>query len=177
MNHTGAKFDDYLGSSYPHCMYVNPTCVSEIKNILSGMQSKNSCGLDEIPMSILKLSPDNILLILCHIFNLSLGQGKFINEFKKAKIIPVHKKGSKSDVNNYRPISLLPVMSKILERIFYKRLCSFLSQVDFFHQYQFGFRKKHSTSNALTVMVENVTKAFEEKKIYTGCFLGSVKGF
>ena len=166
MNHTGAKFDDYLGSSYPHCMYVNFTCVSEIKNILSGMQSKNSCGLDEIPMSILKLSPDNILLILCHIFNLSLGQGKFINEFKKAKIIPVHKKGSKSDVNNYRPISLLPVMSKILERIFYKRLCSFLSQVDFFYQYQFGFRKKHSTSNALTVMVENVTKAFEEKKWY-----------
>ena len=40
MNHTGAKFDDYLGSSYPHCMYVNPTCVSKIKNILSGMQSK-----------------------------------------------------------------------------------------------------------------------------------------
>ena len=56
-------------------------------------------------MSILKLLPDNVLLILCHIFNLSLGQGKFINEFKKAKIIPVHKKGSKSDVNNYRPIS------------------------------------------------------------------------
>ena len=45
---------------HTHCMYVNPTCVSEIKNILSGMQSKNSCGLDEIPMSILKLSPDNI---------------------------------------------------------------------------------------------------------------------
>ena len=177
MNHTGAKFDDYLGSSYPHCMYVNPTCVSEIKNILSGMQSKNSCGLDEIPMSILKLSPDNILLILCHIFNLSLGQGKFINEFKKAKIIPVHKKGSKSDVNNYRPISLLPVMSKILERIFYKRLCSFLSQVDFFHQYQFGFRKKHSTSNALTVMVENVTKAFEEKKYTLGVFLDLSKAF
>ena len=63
MNHTGAKFDDYLGSSYLRCMYANPTCVSEIKNILSGMQSKNSCGLDEIPMSILKLSPDNILLM------------------------------------------------------------------------------------------------------------------
>ena len=177
MSHAGAKFDDYFGSSYLHCMYVNPTCVSEIKNILSGMQSKNSCGLDEIPMSILKLSPDNMLLILCHIFNLSLGQSKFINEFKKAKIIPVHKKGSKSDVNNYRPISLLPVMSKSLERIFYKRLCSFLSQLDFFHQYQFGFRKKHSTSNALTVMVENVTKAFEEKKYTLGVFLDLSKAF
>ena len=154
------------GSALQCCMYVNPTCVSEIKNILFGMQSKSSCGLEEVPMSIFKLSPDNILLILCHIFNLSLGQGKFINEFKKAKIIPVHKKGSKTNVNNYQPISLLLVMSKILERIFYKRLRSFLSQVDFFHQYQFGFRKKHSTSNAFTVMVENVTKAFEEKNIH-----------
>ena len=53
MSHAGAKFDDYLGLPYPHCMYVNPTCVSEIKNILSSMQSKNSCGLYEIPMSIL----------------------------------------------------------------------------------------------------------------------------
>ena len=76
-------------------MYVNTTCVSEIKNILSGMQLKSTCGLDEIPMSILKLSPDNILLILRHIFNLPLGQGKFIIEFKKAKIIPVHKKDPK----------------------------------------------------------------------------------
>ena len=100
MNHAGAKFDDYLGSSYPHCMYVNPTCVSEIKNILSAMQSKNSCGLGEIPMSILKSSPGNILFILCPIFNLLLGQRKFINDYKKARIIPVHKKGFKTDVNN-----------------------------------------------------------------------------
>ena len=91
-NHTGAKFDNYIGSSCPHCMYVNPTCVSEIKNILSGLLSKNSCGLNEIPMSVLKLSPDNILLTLCYIFNLSLGQDKFINDFKKAEVILVHKK-------------------------------------------------------------------------------------
>ena len=85
MNHAGAKFDDYLGSSYPHCMYVNPTCVSEIKNILSGMQSKNSCGLDEIPMSILKLSPDNILLILCHILNLYWDKVNLLMSSKRSK--------------------------------------------------------------------------------------------
>ena len=174
---SGTKFNKFLGSSYPHCMYINPTCVPEIKKILSVMQSKNSCGLDEIPMSILKRSPDNILFILCHIFNLSLAQGKFICDFKKAKVIPVHKKGSKLDVNNYRPISLLPVMSKILERIVYKRLHSFLNQAKFFHQHQFGFRKKHSTSNALTVMIEHVTKAFEEKKYTLGVFLDLSKAF
>ena len=78
MNHAGAKFDSYLVRHTCTCMYLNPTCVSEIKNILSSMQSRNSCGLDEIPMSILKLSPNYILLILCHIFDLSLVQNKFI---------------------------------------------------------------------------------------------------
>ena len=68
-------------------------------------------------------------------------------------------------------------MSKILERIFYKKLCSFLSQVDFFHQYQFGFRKKHSTSNAVTVMTENVKKTFEEKKYTPSVFLALSKAF
>ena len=177
MNHSNTKFKDYLDTSYPHCMYVNPTCVSEIKKILSQMQPKNSCGLDEIPMSIVKLSPDNVLLILCHIFNISLAQGKYIDEFKKAKVIPVHKKGSKTDVNNYRPISLLPVMSKILERIVYVRLYSFLNQANFFHEHQFGFRRKHSTNNALTVMIENVTKAFEERKYTLGIFLDLSKAF
>ena len=66
-------------------MHVNPACVLEIENIISGMQSKNSCGLDKILMAILKLSPDNILLLLFHIFNLSLGQGKFINDFKTSQ--------------------------------------------------------------------------------------------
>ena len=68
-------------------------------------------------MSVIKSTPDNILFTLSHVFNLSIMQGKCINYFKKAKVIPVHKKGPKHDVNNYRPISLLPAMSKILEKI------------------------------------------------------------
>ena len=91
-------------------MYVNPICVSDMKNILSGMQPKNSCGLDEIPMSILKLSTDNILVILCHIFYFSLGQGKFINHFTKAKIMPVHKKDPK-------------LMQTIIDQSVYYLLC------------------------------------------------------
>ena len=68
-------------------------------------------------------------------------------------------------------------MSKTLERIFYKRLCSLLSKADFVHQYQFGFRKKYSTSNALTVVIENVTKAFEENKYTLSVFMDRSKAF
>ena len=60
------------------------------------MQPKNSTGIDEIPISVVKSSSDYILFGLCHILNLSLSQGQFIIDFKKAKVIPVHKKGQKS---------------------------------------------------------------------------------
>ena len=71
----------------------------------------------KFPFKVLKSTPENILLALAHIFNLSLSSGKFIDAFKVAKVIPVFKKGSTYDVNKYRPISLLLVLSKILEKI------------------------------------------------------------
>ena len=86
------------------------------------MQSKNSTGIDEIPISVVKSSSDYILFGLCHIFNLSSSQDLFIIDFKKPKVIPVHKKGQKTNVNNYWPISLLPVLSKISEKIVSNRL-------------------------------------------------------
>ena len=170
-------FKKYLNLSNPQSMYLNPTSVFEIKLVLRELKSKNSSGLDEIPMSILKSTPDNILFAGNYIFNLSLTQGKYINHFKNAKIIPVHKKGSKYDVNNYRPISLLPAMSKILEKIMYKRLYSFLSRSNFFHSQQFGFRNNHSTNHALLSMISDITKAFEERKYTVGVFLDLTKAF
>ena len=98
--------------------------------------------MDGISTSALKNSPDNILTALSHVVNLSLSQGIFFRSFKTAKIIPVFKKGCATDVNNYRPISLLPAMSKILEKVMYKRVMSFLNQQKFFYGGQFGFRKK-----------------------------------
>ena len=92
-------------------MFLNPTSVTEIRKIISKMQPKNSTGIDEIPTSVVKSSSDYILVGLCHIFNLSLSQGQFVTDYKKARVIPVHKKEQKTNVNNYRPISLLPVLS------------------------------------------------------------------
>ena len=92
-------------------------------------------------------------------------------------MISVHKKGQKTNVNNYRPIGLLPVLSKILEKILYNRQYSFLSQSNFCYDLQFGFRKNHSTRHAATVMVENITKSFEDKEYTFGVFLDLFKAF
>ena len=90
--------------------------------------------MDGIPTKVLKSTSDNVICILTHIFNLSLRSGIFLNEFKLAKVIPIFKKGARHDVNNYRPISLLPVFSKILEKLVYRHLLSFLSMQNFFHK-------------------------------------------
>ena len=113
-------------------MYVWPTCPMEVKNILINSKPKLSAGFDEIPLKLLKSSPDNIIMALSHIFNLSLSTGKVISDFKIAKIIRLYKKGDASDINNYRPISLLSNISKILEKIMYCRVISFLNRHNFF---------------------------------------------
>ena len=124
--------------------------------------------MDGIPSKALKCIPDNILWAIAHIFNLSLSNGEFIDAFK---VVPVSKKGSTYDVNNYRPISLLPVLSKILEKLVYRRVVSFLTGQGFFHKNQFGFKKIFSTSHATTLLVENITTAFEKKQSMIGVFL------
>ena len=134
----------------PNSLYFNPTTSLEIKRIVADLKSRNSCGINRIPSKVLKSAPENILLALVHIFNLSLSSGEFIDAFKVAKVIPMFKKGSTYDVNNYRPISLLSVLSKILEKIVYERLVSFLIRQNFFHKNQIGFRKEYSTSHATT---------------------------
>ena len=88
-----------------------------------------------------------------------------------AKVISIFKKSCAHEVKNYKPINLLPVMSKILEKLIYRRLVSFLNQQNFFHKYQLAFRKNHSTNHAITLLVENIIRVFEEKQATIGIFL------
>ena len=135
-------------------MYVWLTCPMEVKNILINSKPKLSAGFDEIPLKLLK-SSDNIIMALSHIFNLSFSTGKVISDFKIAKIIPLYKKGDASNINNYRPISLLSNISKFLEKIMYRRVISFLNRHNLFFENQFGFRKKCSTSQVSQTLFGN----------------------
>ena len=102
---------------------------------MNNIQPKNSFGTDEVPLSILKTTPDNVLFALTHVFNLSLINGNrdhFISGFKTAKFVPIYKKGNITNVCNYCPISLLCSMSKILEKLVYNQVISFLNKQSFF---------------------------------------------
>ena len=144
---------------------------------MNNIQPKNSFGTDEVPLSILKTTPDNVLFALTHVFNLSLINGYFISSFKTAKVVPIHKKGNVTNVSNYCPISLLCSMSKILEKLVYNQIISFLNKQNFFYKYQFGFRKNHSTLHVISLLTENITDAFEKKEQVLGIFLDLSKVF
>ena len=92
-------------------------------------------------------------------------------------MIPVHKSETRSNINNYWPISLLLVVSKILDKLVYNRIYSFLTKHNFFFESQFGFRKKHSTGHAAYLLVDKITDAFENKKKALCVFLDLSKAF
>ena len=93
---------------------------------------------------------------LCHIFNLSLSTGIFPDKLKIARVTPVFKSGDKCELSNYRPISVLPCFSKILEKIVYNRTVKFLDRNNILGSYQYGFRSKYSTSMALTDIANKI---------------------
>ena len=93
--------------------------------------------------------------------------GVFPSVFKTGKVVPVFKKDSKLDYSNYRPISLLSNIEKILEKRMYKRLYTFLNKNNAICNLQFGFRQQHSTSHVLTNITENIRKALDDGNL--GC--------
>ena len=174
---SAANYQDYLGSSNPSSMFFYPTCPQEIKKIISTSKPKLSSGWDGIPSFILKHLPKNVISILSYIFNQSLSQEKFISCFKHTKVILLFKKGCPKDVSNYRPISLLSCFSKIIEKLVYIRLYSFLNKFNLISENQFGFRRGHSTCHLTSLLTDQIATSFEEKMNSLGIFLDLSKAF
>ena len=160
---SASKFTDYSPPPNPSSMFMTPTNIVEIKRFICELKPKLSAGVDQIPPIVLRYLPDNVLHALTYIFNQSLCEGKFISVFKLAKIIAVYKKENPNNVLNYRPISLLSSVSKILEKNVYARLHSFINMDNNLSHQQFGFRNKHSTNHATTLLISNIVDAFEKK--------------
>jgi len=145
-------------------------------DIINQLQSK-STGPHSIPVNLLKLIPDLILAPLCKIISNSFITGIFPDALKISKVIAIHKGESTEDLNNYRPISLLSIFDKIIEKLMHKRLCSFLDEHNILFKNQFGFRKNNSTSFALIQITEKIKETIEKKKYGCGIFIDLRKAF
>jgi hypothetical protein len=157
--------------------YLRPTWEQEIVQIVSKFLPKHSNGIDNIPISLIKKCIHFIKTPLTYIFNECISQGVFPTLLKKAKIIPIHKKGSKSKIENYRPISLLPAISKILEKIIYTRLTSYLENENLLSPKQNGFRGKRATSNTIDNVLQNIVQGLNNNEQVLGIFCDLSKAF
>ena len=157
-------------------MFVRPVTEQEIRNIIRELRN-SSPGSDDVPPFIIKDNANIVAPIMTHIMNLSLNQGVFPHEMKCAKVIPLFKAGNKLHVNNYRPISLLPCLSKIIEKCMAAQLTDYLSKYNILYRYQFGFRAKHSSNIALNLLVDKIVSSLDKKEAFVGVALDFRKAF
>ena len=116
---------------------------------MHGLSGNKATGIDNISCKIIKIAAPAISDSLTFIFNQAITLSSFPNEWKMARVIPLYKNGQRNIPGNYRPISVLPAISKIMERIMYDQLYNYLTKFELLSDSQFGFRKSHSTATAL----------------------------
>ena len=114
---------------------------------------------------------------LKYLFNLSIVKEIFPDDLKIAKVTPIHKADSSSNISNYRPMSVLPCFSKMLERIMYNRLQKYLKDQNILYNKQFGFRTGHSTQHVIAQLVDQIYEAFEKNEYTLGVFIDLCKAF
>ena len=149
----------------------------DIFKCIDDLSTNKSSGLDDIKTSLLKLASPHICSSLSYICNLSLTSSEFPNDWKKAKVTPIYKSGNHCNLENYRPISILSVVSKILEKCVHNQLYYYLTSCNILSNCQSGFRANHSTSTALLDFQDYILNNMD-KGIVTGViFLDLKKAF
>ena len=155
-------------------IFLTPTDIPEVSSIIEDL-GKTAPGVDGLTGHILKLLASVIVRPLVHLTNLCLQEGKFPENLKNALVIPIYKSGDKTLPQNYRPISLISNISKIIERVLHKRIYDFLESEKLISKTQFGFRKGHSTEHAVIYFMDYVTKHLENGKHIIGLYLDTKK--
>jgi len=161
----------------PNSMFLHPVTENKLKKVAGSLKNKLTAGLDDVPEYVIKQCIDQLTKPLTDIYNASLESGIFPDKLKIAKVIPVHKKGGARDVSNYRPISLLPVFAKLLEKLMYNRLTEFMDRNEILTEEQHGFRTKKSTDMALQSFTKRVQEAIDKKMNPIGIFLDLTKAY
>ena len=137
---------------------VHPDLVAEI---ISGLKNSKSCGLDNIDTYILKLIKPHIVPAVTHIINLSIQTSTFPEDWKYSKIVPLYKKDDPLNAKNYRPVALIPVISKVLERVIFMQIVQYMESNNLFHSSHHGYRAGHNTCTALIELYDSWLEAME----------------
>ena len=175
---TQTSFDPTsLIQSPPKSLFLNPVSTQEISTLIKSMDQNKSVPSQNIPTKFIKMAEKIVNPHLRKIFNFCLSTGQFPSEFKTSEIIPIHKSGSKTDLSNYRPISLISPFSKLLEKCIYKRINNFFTNNKLMYEYQFGFRDRSSCENAVLQISEQLLMNIDNKEINCSVLIDLKKAF
>ena len=170
------NFQQYLCNRVCSSMFLNPTSTFEICCIINQLNVIKSCGSDGIEAKFIVLAAEVLSSVLAILFNACFDFGIFPTCLKTAKVVPIYKAGDINEVTNYRPISILSIFSKILEKLVHTRKLFFKCH-SALTSTQYGFRPKYSTFHALLDITNSASDNIE-KKLYTGLvFLDLTKAF
>lgn len=158
-------------------LFITPITPIDVYKVIINLKNTNSVGYDDINTKILKLCAGELSLPLSHIINLSFTSGVFPSDLKLTVIKPIHKKGDKSSLNNYRPIALIPIISKIFEKFMSDKIYTFLTKYNLLNSEQFGFRKNSNTTLACLKLNKSIIEALNAKFAIIGIFLDMTKAF
>ena len=171
------RYNDYLKKTIMFSFSFSLTTEEQITKIIDKMKPKTSTGHDDISMKLLKQIKEYLAGPISLLTNQSLTTGIFPNLFKIAKVLPLSKKPNNYNLKNFRPISLLPVISKILEKAVFTQVYDYFDSNGLFYKSQYGYRKKHSTETACLELVDSIYTEIDQKHIPLSLYLDLSKAF
>ena len=178
------KFDDHVSYSDFLPQRLSESRLDDFEEVTTGeiisyveSISNDKAIFDDLPLRILKLATPSFVEPLAHIVNLSLKTGIVPNVCKRARVTPLHKSGDKNDPNNYRPISILPFISKIIEYFVSVQITDYMEENHLFTRHQFGFRKNHSTNYLMFDLFDELYKSKSKHHKPAIIFLDIKKAF
>ena len=171
------NYSRYLSNPNEYSFFIKPTNAEEVLCEITKLKNNKSIGPSSIPRKFLKLFKTTLSEPISLIANISFSTGTFPSTLKTANVIPIYKKDDHTVCNNYRPISLLSNISKIIEKLVHKWLTTFLNKNAILYEKQFGFRNNHSTTHALLEITEKIKQACDAGQFACGVFLDLQKAF
>lgn len=187
----GETLANKITSSQPHINNIKKSTIlspndsfvlidtdeEEVNSLILTLKNKCSVGHDGITNKLLKDFRHQLVPHLTYIFNMCLANGIFPYALKRSQISPIHKGGDRNHILNYRPISILPSISKLLEKIINSRLIKYLEDKNIISDNQFGFRKGKSTDDAVSTLTNFIAQKLDEGKKCIAIFLDLAKAF
>ena len=177
LGNPNTQYQDYLKNPNEHSLYLNEVDPGELREIISKLDEGKSGDVYGVTPFLLKVGCEELLDTLTMLFNRTFIEGVFPSVLKFAKVIPIHKGDSKFSASNYRPIALLPILGKCLEKLMHSRIYGFLSREKILFKSQYGFQKGKSTEQAVFDIHEKIVESLENRETPCCVFLDLAKAF